>query len=91
MKILEQRLWHHTSGTSLYSHTYDNHDDSRNLVSSRDAEVDGFGWGSGNSATQRCAAVVIPISYTALREATGEREREAGGGGQGKGRHTRRW
>jgi hypothetical protein len=28
VKILEQRLQHRTSGTSEYSHTYDDHDDS---------------------------------------------------------------
>jgi hypothetical protein len=76
VKILEQRLWHRTSGTSAYSHTYGNHDDSWNPVSSRDAEVDGFGQGSGNSATRRRVMVVIPVSYAALREATRERERQ---------------
>jgi hypothetical protein len=72
MKILEQQLWHHTSSTSTYSHTYDDHDDSRNPVSSQDAEVDDFGQGSENSTTRRRAAVVIPFSYAALREATRE-------------------
>jgi hypothetical protein len=43
VKFLEQRLRHHTSGTFAYSHTYGDHDDSRNPVSSRYAEVDGFG------------------------------------------------
>jgi hypothetical protein len=28
VKILEQRLRHRTSGTSTYSHTYGDHDDS---------------------------------------------------------------
>jgi hypothetical protein len=42
VKILEQRQRYRTSGTSAYSHTYGDHDDSRNPVSSRDAEVDGF-------------------------------------------------
>jgi hypothetical protein len=28
VKILEQRLRHRMSGTSAYSHTYDDHDDS---------------------------------------------------------------
>jgi hypothetical protein len=69
---IKQRLWHHTSSTSTYSHTYGDHDDSWNPVSSQDAEVDGFGQGSGNSATRWRAAVVIPFSYAALREATRE-------------------
>jgi hypothetical protein len=56
----------------MYSHTYGDHDDSRNPVSSRDAEVDGFGQGSGNSTTRRRVAVVIPFSYAALREAMHE-------------------
>jgi hypothetical protein len=43
VKILEQRLWHRTSGTSAYSHMYGDHDDSWNPISSRHAEVDGFG------------------------------------------------
>jgi hypothetical protein len=42
MKILEQRVWHCMSGTSAYLHTYGDHDDSQNPVSSRDAEVDDF-------------------------------------------------
>jgi hypothetical protein len=75
-KILEQRLRHRTSGTSAYSHTYGNHDDSRNPISSRDAEVDGFGQGSRNFATRLRVTVVIPISYTTLWEATRERERQ---------------
>jgi hypothetical protein len=72
VKILEQRLRHRTSGTSAYSHTYGDHDVSRNPVYSRDAEVDGFGQGSGNSATRQRVAVVIPFSYAALWEATRE-------------------
>jgi hypothetical protein len=72
MKILEQRLRHRTSGTSAYSHMYADHDDSRNPISNRDAEVDGFVQGSENFATRRRAAVVIPFSYAALREATRE-------------------
>jgi hypothetical protein len=88
--MLEQRLWHRTSGTSAYSHTYGDHDDSRNPVSSRDAEVDGFGQGSGNSATWRRVAVVIPVSYVALWEATQERERGRGRW-PGLGRCTMRW
>jgi hypothetical protein len=72
MEILEQQLRCRTSGTSAYLHTYGDHDDSRNPHSSRDAEVDGFGQGSGNSAARRRAAVVIPFSYVALREATWE-------------------
>jgi hypothetical protein len=97
VKILEQRLWHRTSGTSACSHTYGDHDYSRKPVSSRDAEVDGFGQGFGNSATGRHVAVVIPVSYTTLWEATWERERhratararpahqEVVGGGRGGG------
>jgi hypothetical protein len=73
---MEQRLRHRTSGTSAYSHTYGDRDDSRNPVSSRDAEVDSFRQGSGNSATQRCVEVMIPVSYAALWEATRERERQ---------------
>jgi hypothetical protein len=38
VKILAQRLLHHTSGTSAYSHTYGDHDDSRNPIFSRDAK-----------------------------------------------------
>jgi hypothetical protein len=64
------------SGTSAYSHTYSDHDDSRNPVSSRDAEVETLKQRSGNSATQRRVAVVIPISYAALREATWDRQRQ---------------
>jgi hypothetical protein len=64
------------SGTFAYSHTFGDHDDSRNPVSSQDAEVDGFGQGSRNSTTRRRVAVVIPISYTTLWEATQERERQ---------------
>jgi hypothetical protein len=75
-KNLEQRLRHRTSGTSAYSHTYGNHDDSRNPVSSRDAEVEALEQGSGNSATRRRVAVVIPVSYAALWEAMRERERQ---------------
>jgi hypothetical protein len=51
---------------------YVDHDDSRNPIFSRDAEVDGFRHGSRNSATRRRAAVVIPFSYTTLQEATQE-------------------
>jgi hypothetical protein len=40
MKNLAQRLWHHTSGTFMYSHTYGDHDDYGNPISSRDAEVE---------------------------------------------------
>jgi hypothetical protein len=76
MKILEQQLRHRMSGTSAYSHTYGDHDDSRNPVSSRDAEADGFGQGSEKFATRRRVMVVILISYAALREATQERERQ---------------
>jgi hypothetical protein len=50
MKNLAQQLRHRTSGTSTYSHTYGDHDDSRNPVSSRDAEVEALEQGSGNSA-----------------------------------------
>jgi hypothetical protein len=39
-KNLAQRLRHHTSGTSAYSHMYGDHDDSQNPISSRDAEVE---------------------------------------------------
>jgi hypothetical protein len=39
-KNLAQRLRHRTSGTSAYSHTYGDHDESRSPVSSRDAEVE---------------------------------------------------
>jgi hypothetical protein len=76
VKILEQRLLHRTSGTSTYSHTYGDYDDSQNPVSSRDAEVDGFGHRFGNSTTRRRVAMVIPISYAALRETMRERERQ---------------
>jgi hypothetical protein len=78
---LAQRLRHRTSGTSTYSHTYGDHDDSRNPVSSRDAEVEALEQGSGNSATRRRVAVVILVSYADFREAMREREREEGGGG----------
>jgi hypothetical protein len=61
---------------------YDDHDDSVNSISSRDAEVEALEQGSGNSATGRLIAVVIPVSYAALRGATRERERQ--------GRQTRR-
>jgi hypothetical protein len=74
IKNLEQRLRHRTSGTSTYSHTYDDHDDSQNPFSSRDAEVEALEQGSRNSATRRRVTVVIPISYAALREAMRERE-----------------
>jgi hypothetical protein len=40
------------------------------------AEVEGIGQGFRNSTTRRRAAVVISLPYTALREATRERERE---------------
>jgi hypothetical protein len=76
VKNLAQRLWHRTSGTSAYSHTYDDHDDSRNPISSRDAEVEALELGSGNSTTRQRVMVVIPVSYAALLEATWERERE---------------
>jgi hypothetical protein len=76
MKNLAKRLWHRTSGTSMYSHTYGNHDDSWNPISSRDAEVEALEEGSENSAIQRCVTVVILISYAAIREATWERERQ---------------
>jgi hypothetical protein len=66
MKNLAQRLRHRTSSTSVYSHMYGDHDDSRNPVASRDAEVEALEQGSRNSATRRCVAVVIPVSYTAL-------------------------
>jgi hypothetical protein len=62
MKILAQRLRHRTSGTFTYSHTYGDHDDSRNPVSSRDAEVEALEQGSGKSTTRRRVAVVIPVS-----------------------------
>jgi hypothetical protein len=75
------------SGTSAYSHTYDDHDDSCNLVSSQDAEVEALEQGSENSATRRRIAVVIPISYLALQEATREREREAGAADQRRPAH----
>jgi hypothetical protein len=78
VKILEQRIRHRTSDTSAYSHTYSDHDDSWNPVSSRDVEVDDFGEGSGNSTTRQRIMVMIPISYAALWEATRERERERG-------------
>jgi hypothetical protein len=80
VKNLAQSLRHRTSGTSAYSHTYGDHDDSWDPVSSRDAEVEALEQGSGNSATRRRVAVVIPVSYAALREATQERERGRGGG-----------
>jgi hypothetical protein len=92
VKILEQRLRNHTSSTSVYSHTYGDHDDSWNPISSRDAEVDGFGQGSRNTGTRWRVAVVIHFSYAALWEATRERERERGRGQQpGLGWHTRKW
>jgi hypothetical protein len=72
MEILEQRLRCRTSGTFAYSHTYDDHDDSRNPHYSRDAKIDSFGQGTGNSKARRRAAVVIPFSYVALRETTRE-------------------
>jgi hypothetical protein len=65
-KNLAQELRHRTSGTSAYSHTYGDHDDSRNPISRRDAEVEALEQGSKNSRTRRRVAVVIPISYTAL-------------------------
>jgi hypothetical protein len=74
-KDLAQRLWHRTSSTSTYSHTYGDHDDSRNPVSSWGAEVEALEQGFENSATRRRVAVVILVSYAALREATRERER----------------
>jgi hypothetical protein len=55
------------SGTSVYSHTYGDHDDSQNHVSSRDAEVEALEQGSGNSATHQRVTVVILDSYTALQ------------------------
>jgi hypothetical protein len=85
------------SGTSTYPHMYDDHDDSWNPVSSQYMEVDGFGHGSRNSATRRCVAVVILISYAALQVATRGRERQTAaararpahqevvGGGRGEG------
>jgi hypothetical protein len=51
---------------------YGDHDDCQNPSSSRDAKVDGFGQGLGNSATQQHAAVGILFPYAALREATRE-------------------
>jgi hypothetical protein len=44
-------------------------------VPTKITEVDGIGQGSGNSTAQRHAAVMISLPYTALREATRERER----------------
>jgi hypothetical protein len=73
------------SGTSMYSHKYGDHDDIQNPHSSRDVEVDDFGQGSRNSTAQRCAVVVIPFSYAALRGHVGVREEE--GGGQGRPAH----
>jgi hypothetical protein len=75
-KNLAQRLRHRTSSTSAYSHTYDDHDDSWNPISSRDAEVEALEQGSGNSTTRQRVAVVIPVSYASLREAMQERERQ---------------
>jgi hypothetical protein len=83
-KNLAQQLWHRTSGTSAYSHTYADHNESRNPVSCRDAEVEALKHGSGNSATRRRVAVVIPVSYAGLWEATWERE-VGGGGPEGAG------
>jgi hypothetical protein len=51
VKNLAQRLQYRTSGTSTYSDTYGDHDDFRNLVSSRDVEVEALEQGFGNSAT----------------------------------------
>jgi hypothetical protein len=85
VKILDQRLCCHMSGTSAYSHTYGDHDDLRNPRSSQDC---GSRWRwteSGNSAARRRAAVVRSLSYAALRGVT--RERGGGGGGQ----RPRRW
>jgi hypothetical protein len=47
-KIIDTFEMYHIS---TYSHKYDEHDDSQNPISSRDAEVDDFGQGSGNSTT----------------------------------------
>jgi hypothetical protein len=77
VKILEQRLWHRTSGTSAYSHTFGDHDDSRNPVSSRDAEVDGFGteiWKLCN--TTACRGCDSRLLRSSLGGQAGERERE---------------
>jgi hypothetical protein len=91
VKNLAQRLQHRTSITSMYSHMYGDHDDSQNPVSSRDAEVDALEQRSGNSAIRCHVAVVIPVSYIALREATRERDREVGGGGPEEAGASIRW
>jgi hypothetical protein len=80
MEILEQRLRCRTSGTSAYSHTYGDYDDSRIPNPAKIAEVVDVGQGSGNSTAQRRATMVRSLSYIALREAT--REGERGGGGR---------
>jgi hypothetical protein len=90
VKILEQQPRHRKSDTFVYSHTYGDHDDSRNPISSRDAEVDDFGEGSRNSTTRHRIAVMIPVSYAALREVMWERERGRGWR-PGIGQRTRRW
>jgi hypothetical protein len=85
MKNLEQQLRHRTSGTSAYSHTYGDHDDSRNPVSSRDAEVEALEQGFENSTTRRRIAVVIYIVGRQERQTRGSwRTREVVGGGRGE-------
>jgi hypothetical protein len=90
VKNLAQQLRHRTSGTFAYSHTYDDHDDSRNPVSSRDTEVEALEQGSGNSATRR-RVTSSPSGATRVRERGrgrwtrgGRRTKEVVGGGHGE-------
>jgi hypothetical protein len=76
------------SDTSMYSHTYGDHDDSQNPRSSQDC---GSRWrwtGSRNSIARLCAAMMRSPTYPALREATWDRGRkvEVAGGQGGRGR-----
>jgi hypothetical protein len=81
MKILEQRLWHHTSGSSAYSHMYGDHDDLRIPNPARIAEVDGIGWNLETLQHDGVRRWCDLYSAQPFGESCG-REGERGGGGQ---------
>jgi hypothetical protein len=86
MKILEQRLRRHTSGTSTYSHTYGDYDDCRNPCSSQDS---GSRWRWTGirkvCSTTACSGGEISHLCSPSGGHTGEREDDGGGG------RPRRW
>jgi hypothetical protein len=80
VKILEQRLRIRTSGTSAYSHTYDDHDDSQNPCSSQDC---GSRWRWTGiqklHSTTACSGGEISHLRSPSGGHAGERERYGGG------------